>query len=133
MKKVFDDVIDIINYEMFGVPLNLFFLISLTPLSLSPFSRPAGESVQQVLKIIEVLDGHSFTRCRGHNPLTVLYSKLCTIQSEAEVCTVRFHIPHHIVSPPRQEVRQTVHLVCVPSVHGCCGCVVDGPCAVAAT
>ena len=38
-------------------------------------------------------------------------------------------LPHPGVSPPRQEVRQTVHLV---FVHGCCGCVVDGPRAMAA-
>ena len=51
-----------------------------------------GASVQQVLKIIEVLDEHSFTRCRGHNPLTALYVKLCAVQTATEV-HMYMHVP----------------------------------------
>ena len=41
--------------------------------------------MQKVLKIIDVLDGHNFTSCRGHNTLTTLYVRITAIQLEAEV------------------------------------------------
>ena len=45
----------------------------------------AGTNVRRVLKILEVLDKHTFYSCRAHNPLTTLYSALSTEQCSFDV------------------------------------------------
>jgi len=47
--------------------------------SLSP-----GCNVQQVLKLLEVLDTHSFTKCHAYNPLTTLYHRISAEQRGVE-------------------------------------------------
>ena len=44
-----------------------------------------GANVRKVLKILDVLDSHTFFSCRAHNPLTTLYCSLSTTQCSFEV------------------------------------------------
>ncbi len=45
---------------------------------------PSGSNVQQVLKLLEVLDTHSFLTSRSSNPLTTLYHRLAVAQRGSE-------------------------------------------------
>ena len=47
--------------------------------------RLKGSNIQKILKILEVLDTHSFYSCQSHNPLTILYCKLAAVQKATEV------------------------------------------------
>ena len=44
-----------------------------------------GANVRKVLKILDVLDNHSFYSCRAHNPLTTLYCSLSAVQSSYDM------------------------------------------------
>ena len=43
-----------------------------------------GSNVQKVLKLLDVLDAHTFSTCRGHNPLTALYLRIYGVQSSLD-------------------------------------------------
>ena len=43
-----------------------------------------GTNVQQTLKLLEVLDTHSFLTSRSYNPLTTLYHRISVVQKSAE-------------------------------------------------
>ena len=45
----------------------------------------SGAKVRRVLKILDVLDGHTFYSCRAHNPLTTLYCSVSAAQCSFEV------------------------------------------------
>ena len=45
----------------------------------------SGANVRKVLKILDVLDSHTFYSCRAHNPLTTLYCSLSVTQCSFEV------------------------------------------------
>lgn len=44
----------------------------------------AGTNVQQLLKLLEVLDTHSFLTSHSYNPLTTLYSRVSALQKSSE-------------------------------------------------
>lgn len=44
-----------------------------------------GTNVGKVLKILRVLDNHTFYSCRAHNPLTTLYCNLSDVQISFEL------------------------------------------------
>lgn len=44
----------------------------------------AGSNVQQVLKLLEVMDTHSFLTSRSYNPLTTLYHRISAVQRSSE-------------------------------------------------
>ena len=48
------------------------------------YSSLIGANVRKVLKILDVLDSHTFYSCRAHNPLTTLYCSLSAAQCSFE-------------------------------------------------
>ena len=46
---------------------------------------PTGSNIHRVLALLNVLDEHSFSTCRAHNPITTLYSKISNTQKSFEV------------------------------------------------
>ena len=48
------------------------------------FLTGANVNVRKVLRILDVLDSHTFYSCRAHNPLTTLYCSLSAAQCSFE-------------------------------------------------
>ena len=45
----------------------------------------AGANIQRVLAVLDVLDSHSFSTCRAHNPISTLYVRIVAVQKSFEV------------------------------------------------
>ena len=43
-----------------------------------------GANIQRVLAVLDVLDSHSFSTCRAHNPISTLYIRVTNIQKSFE-------------------------------------------------
>lgn len=56
-----------------------------------------GSVVKQVLKLLEVLDGHSFTTSKSFSPLSILYAKIFDAQKHAEVSTAYQHFTFCVI------------------------------------